>query len=32
MDNFFLEEKNIIGTVNFKIPYIGVPTVWINEL
>ena len=31
-DNFYLDEKNIIGVVNIKIPYIGIPTVWINEL
>lgn len=32
IDNYFIEEKNVIGTVKFKIPYIGLPTVWLNEL
>ncbi len=31
-DNFYLEEKNLIGVVKFKIPYIGIPTVWLNDL
>ena len=30
--NYFIEDKNVIGTVKFKIPYIGLPTVWLNEL
>ena len=32
MDNFIIEEDMIIGVVNHKIPYIGIPTVWLNEL
>ena len=31
-DNFVIEEKMIIGIVNHKIPVIGKPTVWLNEL
>ncbi len=31
-DNFVLTKDNIIGIVNIKIPYIGIPTVLINEL
>lgn len=31
-DNFVLTKDNIIGVVNIKIPYIGIPTVLINEL
>ena len=31
VDNFVIKEEDIIGTVNFKIPYIGVPTVWLNK-
>ena len=31
-DNFTISEDMIIGTVNYKIPYIGRPTVWLNEL
>ena len=30
-DNFYLEDSNIIGTVNVKIPYIGIPVVWLSE-
>lgn len=31
-DNFFLKPEMILGTVNKKIPYIGLPTVWLNNL
>lgn len=31
-DNFAVSENMIIGKVNYKIPYIGKPTVWLNEL
>lgn len=31
-DNFVIDENMIIGTVNVKIPYVGLPTVWLNEL
>lgn len=31
-DNFPVREDMIIGVVNHKIPYIGIPTVWLNEL
>lgn len=31
-DNFAITEDMMIGTVNHKIPYIGKPTVWLNEL
>lgn len=31
-DNFTLKSNMIIGVVNHKIPYIGRPTVWLNEL
>ncbi len=31
-DNFMLKENEIIGVVNHKIRYIGIPTVWIHEL
>ena len=31
-DNFAITEDMIIGIVNHKIPYIGKPTVWLNEL
>ena len=31
-DNFAISEDMMIGTVNHKIPYIGRPTVWLNEL
>ncbi len=32
IDNYKITKDMIIGIVNFKIPYIGYPTVWINEL
>lgn len=32
IDNFSVHEENVIGVVNFKIPFIGLPTVWLNEL
>ena len=32
IDNYKITEDMIIGTVNVKIPYIGYPTVWLNEL
>lgn len=31
-DNFAIHEDMIIGIVNCKVPYIGLPTVWLNEL
>ena len=31
-DNFTIEEEMIIGVVNIRIPWIGIPTVWLNEL
>ena len=31
-DNYVVKEDMIIGTVNLKLPYIGYPTVWLNEL
>ena len=31
-DNYVVSENMIIGTVIKKIPYIGMPTVWLNEL
>jgi len=30
-DNYVINEENIIGIVNVKIPYIGLPTVWLSE-
>lgn len=32
VDNIIIEEDMIVGVVNFKIPFIGLPTVWLNEL
>lgn len=32
VDNFAISEDMIIGIVNYKVPYIGLPTVWLNEL
>ena len=31
-DNYAIEENMIIGTVDLRIPYLGLPTVWLNEL
>ena len=31
-DNYAIREEMIYGTVNVKIPFIGIPTVWLNEL
>lgn len=31
-DNFAVRENMVIGIVNHRIPYIGIPTVWLNEL
>lgn len=32
IDNYKITEDMIIGVVNVKIPYIGYPTVWLNNL
>lgn len=32
VDNWIVKRKDVIGTVKFKIPYIGYPTVWLNNL
>lgn len=31
-DNYVISEEDIIGIVNLKIPYIGLPTVWLSEI
>ena len=31
-DNFVIKEDMIEGIVNYKIPFVGFPTVWLNEL
>lgn len=31
-DSFVTSEKDVIGTVLFKVPKIGLPTVWVREL
>ena len=31
-DNYVIYANTILGRVNTKIPYIGLPTVWLNEL
>lgn len=31
-DNWTVEEDMIIGIINYKVSYIGWPTVWLNEL
>ena len=32
IDNYPITEDMVIGMINLKIPYIGYPTVWVNEL
>jgi len=32
VDNYKITEDMIIGVVNIRVPYIGYPTVWLNEL
>ena len=32
IDNYAIEEEMVIGTVSLKVPYIGLPTVWLNEI
>lgn len=31
MDDFVIEEDMIVGAVDYKIPFIGYPTVWLSE-
>ena len=31
-DNYVVEQEMIIGTVKFVLPFLGMPTVWLNEL
>ena len=31
-DNYIIYPETILGDVKFKIPYIGMPTVWLNKL
>ena len=30
-DNYEIPEQNVIGITNVYIPYVGLPTVWLNE-
>ena len=32
IDNYKITKDMIIGVVNIKVPYIGYPTVWLNEI
>ncbi len=32
IDKWVVNENMVIGIVNIKVPYIGLPTVWLNEL
>ena len=32
MDNYVIYPQEIIGTVKIKVPYIGLPTIWLNQL
>ena len=31
-DGYAIEEAMVVGKVNVKMPYIGYPTVWLNEM
>lgn len=31
VDNYVIEQEMVVGTVDFVIPYAGLPTVWLNE-
>lgn len=31
-DNYAVEQSMVIGTVDIRIPYVGYPTVWLNEM
>ena len=31
-DNFAIKKNMIVGVVNNRIPFVGMPTVWLNEL
>ena len=31
VDNYVVKENEIIGTVDFAVPYAGLPTIWLNE-
>lgn len=31
-DNYVVEQDTILGTVRFVVPYVGLPTVWLNEI
>ena len=31
-DNYVVEQDTIMGTVKFVVPYVGLPTVWLNEI
>ena len=31
-DNYVITDDMILGVVNYKVPYIGLPTVWLNQL
>lgn len=32
VDDFVVKEDDVIGTVNVKIPYIGLPSVWLSDI
>lgn len=32
VDSWVVENENILGTVKFMVPFIGYPSVWVNEL
>ena len=31
-DSGFITNDDILGTVNYKLPYVGYPTIWVRSL
>ena len=31
-DNYAIKEEMVYGIVKVKIPFVGIPTVWLNEM
>ena len=31
-DNYVVTEDMVVGTTNLTLPYLGLPTVWLNEM
>lgn len=31
-DDFIVKDEDVVGTVKLRLKYIGIPTIWLNEL